>query len=79
MVLYPNPCYNKVCYTGTTLYLGFLYFRQTKKSTWDVGRSMRYNQDAQRSEGIFFLFDSLHPSQQFFSYAGMGLPGLNQY
>ena len=25
--------------------------RQTKKSTWDVGRSMRYNQDAQRSEG----------------------------
>lgn len=28
-----------------------LCFRQTKKSTWDVQRSMRYNQDAQRSEG----------------------------
>ena len=26
-----------------------------------------------------FLFDSLRPSQQFFSYVGMGLPGLNQY
>ena len=26
----------------------------------------------------FFLFDSLHPSQQFFNYVGMGLPGLNQ-
>ena len=25
------------------------------------------------------LFDSLHPSQQFFSYSGMGLPWLNQY
>ena len=25
------------------------------------------------------LFDSLHPSQQFFSYVGMGLPGLNHY
>ena len=24
-------------------------------------------------------FDSLRPSQQFFSYVGMGLPGLNQY
>ena len=24
-------------------------------------------------------FCSLHPSQQFFSHAGMGLPGLNQY
>ena len=23
--------------------------------------------------------DSLRPSQQFFSYVGMGLPGLNQY
>ena len=28
---------------------------------------------------FFFLFESLHPSQQFFSYVGMGLPGLNQY
>lgn len=27
-------------------------FEQTKKSTWDVGRSMRYNQDAQRSEDL---------------------------
>ena len=27
----------------------------------------------------FVWFDSLHPSQQFFSYVGMGLPGLNQY
>lgn len=25
-------------------------FEQTKKSTWDTGRSMRYNQDAQRQE-----------------------------
>ena len=24
-------------------------------------------------------FDSLRPSQQFFSYVGMGLPGLKQY
>ena len=28
---------------------------------------------------VFFLFDSLHPSQQFFSYVAMGLPGLDQY
>ena len=28
---------------------------------------------------LFVWFDSLRPSQQFFSYAGMGLPGLNQY
>ena len=28
---------------------------------------------------IFACFDSLSPSQQFFSYVGMGLPGLNQY
>ena len=27
----------------------------------------------------FFLFDSLRPGQQFFSYVGTGLPGLNQY
>ena len=26
----------------------------------------------------FVSFDSLRPSQQFFSYVGMGLPGLNQ-
>ena len=28
---------------------------------------------------LFIWFDSLRPSQQFFSYAGTGLPGLNQY
>ena len=28
---------------------------------------------------LFVSFDSLQPSQQFFSYVGMGLPGLNQY
>ena len=28
---------------------------------------------------LFVLFDSLCPSQQFFSYVGMGLPGLKQY
>ena len=28
---------------------------------------------------FFFLFDSLRPSQQSFSYVGMGLLGLNQY
>ena len=28
---------------------------------------------------LIVLFDSLWPSQQFFSYVGMGLPGLNQY
>ena len=28
---------------------------------------------------IFVLLDSLRPSQQFFSYVGTGLPGLNQY
>ena len=27
---------------------------------------------------LFVPFDSLCPSQQFFSHAGMGLPGLNQ-
>ena len=27
----------------------------------------------------FFCFDSLHPSQQLFSHAGMGLPGLKQW
>ena len=27
----------------------------------------------------FVWFDSLRPSQQFFSYVRMGLPGLNQY
>lgn len=27
-------------------------FEQTKKSTWDTTRSMRYNQDAQRSEDL---------------------------
>ena len=27
----------------------------------------------------FYFFDSLCPSQQFFSYVGRGLPGLNQY
>ena len=28
---------------------------------------------------IFFLFDFLYASQQFFIYVGIGLPGLNQY
>ena len=27
----------------------------------------------------WFFFDSLHPSQQFFSYGRIGFPGLNQY
>ena len=27
----------------------------------------------------FDCVDSLHPSQHFFSHAGMSLPGLNQY
>ena len=27
---------------------------------------------------LFVCFDSLHPSQQFFSYVGTGFPGLNQ-
>ena len=35
-----------------------IIFRQTKKSTWDTGRSMRYNQDAQRQEGINVLIAS---------------------
>ena len=26
-----------------------------------------------------FWFDSLHPSQQFFSHVRTGFPGLNQY
>ena len=30
-------------------------------------------------QGFVCLFDSLRPSQQFFSYVAMGLPGLNQY
>ena len=28
---------------------------------------------------VFVGFDSLHPSKQFFSYVGTGLPGLKQY
>ena len=28
---------------------------------------------------LFICFDSLHPSQQFFSHVGTSLPGLNQY
>ena len=28
---------------------------------------------------FIYLFDSLRPSQQFFSYVGTDLPGLNQY
>ena len=28
---------------------------------------------------LFCLFDSLNPSQHFFSHDGMGIPGLNQY
>ena len=28
---------------------------------------------------LFVCFDSLRPSQQFFSHVGTGLPGLNQY
>ena len=28
---------------------------------------------------LFVCLDSLHPSQQFFSYLGTSLPGLNQY
>ena len=28
---------------------------------------------------LFFWFDSLCPSQQFFSHVRTGLPGLNQY
>ena len=38
------------------MHLKNLFYRQTKKSTWDVGRSMRYNQDAQRSEGKFMSY-----------------------
>ena len=30
-------------------------------------------------EYLFVLFDSLRPSQHFFSYVGTGLHGLNQY
>ena len=30
-------------------------------------------------EILLVCFDSLCPSQQFFSYVGTGLPGLNQY
>ena len=30
-------------------------------------------------DALFVGFDSLHPSQQFFSYVRMSLPGLNQY
>ena len=28
---------------------------------------------------VFVCFDSLRPSQQFFSHVSMSLPGLNQY
>ncbi|XP_078337550.1 SANT and BTB domain regulator of class switch recombination-like isoform X2 [Crassostrea virginica] len=35
-------------------------FDQTKKSTWDTGRSMRYNQDAQRQEDHRRMKDIRH-------------------
>ena len=34
---------------------------------------------AASSQDLFFKFDSLRHSQQYFSYVGTGLPGLNQY
>ena len=37
------------------------------------------NEDQNTILSMLFAFDSLHPSQQFFSHAGTGLPGLNQY
>ena len=39
------------------------------------------NLSSPRSPGwvLFVCFESLHPSQQFFSYVETGLPGLNQY
>ena len=33
----------------------------------------------EQAQVLFVLFDSLRPSQQFFSYVGTGLPGLTQY
>ena len=31
------------------------------------------------SHSVFVCVDSLHPSQELFTYVGTGLPGLNQY
>ena len=35
--------------------------------------------DVIKRRALFVLFDYLGPSQQFFSYVWMGLPGLNKY
>ena len=36
--------------------------------------------DTTQCQGWFsMIFDSIGPSQQFFSYVGMGIPGLNLY
>ena len=37
------------------------------------------NLDVLHLSEVLIWFDSLRPSQQFFSYLGMGLPGKNQY
>ena len=49
-----------------------------------VPRILNYKQGAivwipNKSGGLFVSFDSLLPSQQFFSHVGTGLPGLNHY
>ena len=43
------------------------------------GEDSKFVDHGNRCVVEFVWFDSLHPSRQFFSYVGMGLPELNQY
>ena len=59
-----------------------IWFKSAKLRTWDILQTSvtRTSADsAPKTKCLFAGFDSLRPSQQFFSYVGMGLPGLNQY
>lgn len=59
--MYQICLYSQHIFTKKTLIFilfkcSYIFSSQTKKSTWDTGRSMRYNQDAQRQEGQWAKF-----------------------
>ena len=54
----------------------YFLFHQFQHSFWVLIEVIFFTQNIRLG---FVLFDSLHPSQQFFCNVGMGLPGLNQY
>ena len=59
------------------------YTCSQSNSDGSVLRQICFKDWSQSSNWVIILlvvgFDSLCPSQQFFSYVGTGLPGLNQY